>query len=369
MFNTFDITDFGAVADGRTDCTAAIQKALNAAGKVKGMVVIPPARFLCGYVKVPAYVTVKGDAAWDFKMDQGGSVLELNDPNAKCLFDITGAFGCSITGISMDGKDLGEDVNGIMLWWEDRLQSRKPYGGAEDTPAISDCRISNFSGDAVHFHNIWCFSIRHSMLCYSRNGLSLYGCDGFISDCWFSCNRQSGIDSRFFMSGTFTGNRIECNLGHGASFFDVGRVQFSNNDFDYNALCGFYAADANEDFRGNIVLTGNMFHVSGFESLDEKVPDKYKAHINISHAVNVIINGNSFIAEPYTAEKCGPSYAVTFSQLKSSLIINNTMQNGAYVKNLNNLGGHKAEVVVSQNVGAENTVPTNAKSAWPRFDD
>ena len=59
MFNTFDITDFGAVADGRTDCTAAIQKALNAAGKVKGTVVIPPARFLCGYVKVPAYVTVK----------------------------------------------------------------------------------------------------------------------------------------------------------------------------------------------------------------------------------------------------------------------------------------------------------------------
>ena len=31
MFNTFDITDFGAVADGKTDCTAAIQNTLDAA--------------------------------------------------------------------------------------------------------------------------------------------------------------------------------------------------------------------------------------------------------------------------------------------------------------------------------------------------
>ena len=42
---TFDIRDYGAVADGKTDCTQAIQNAVDTCGKRGGeMVVIPPGR-------------------------------------------------------------------------------------------------------------------------------------------------------------------------------------------------------------------------------------------------------------------------------------------------------------------------------------
>ena len=42
MKNVFDITAYGAVGDGRTDCTEAIRKALSDAAAVEGTVTVPP---------------------------------------------------------------------------------------------------------------------------------------------------------------------------------------------------------------------------------------------------------------------------------------------------------------------------------------
>ena len=92
MINCFDITDFGALSDGRTDCTKAIQAALDKAGEVEGKVIVPPGEYLCGYLRLPRNVTVKGTYAWEFGRN-GGSVLKLNDNKVPCLMDITAAFG------------------------------------------------------------------------------------------------------------------------------------------------------------------------------------------------------------------------------------------------------------------------------------
>ena len=45
MINVFDITEFGAVGDGVTDCTDAVQKAFDAAKDCKGQVVVPPGSY------------------------------------------------------------------------------------------------------------------------------------------------------------------------------------------------------------------------------------------------------------------------------------------------------------------------------------
>ena len=60
MINEFDISSFGAVGDGKTDCTAAIQAALDAAAQVEGCVRVPSGAFLCGELRVPAAVTLEG---------------------------------------------------------------------------------------------------------------------------------------------------------------------------------------------------------------------------------------------------------------------------------------------------------------------
>jgi hypothetical protein len=60
--DTVSVLDFGAVADGKTDSTAAFQKALDAVGKSGGGIVFAPRGnyFFTGNLTVPAAVTLKG---------------------------------------------------------------------------------------------------------------------------------------------------------------------------------------------------------------------------------------------------------------------------------------------------------------------
>ena len=366
MKHSFDITEFGAIADGNTDCTTAIQAALDEARKVQGKVVIPSGEYLCGYVKVPRHVMIQGTSAWSFSKN-GGSVLKLNDGKAPCILDITGAIGCTIDGICLDGGNLGAEVHGILIDKENRTQymeesAEGPTGG-EDTPTISNCRIGYFTGDAVHFWNVWCFSIRNSMLCYSRKGLFVHGCDCFITDNWFSYNREDGVYADFFMSGTFTGNRFECNYGNGVQMYSCGGLQFCNNYFDANEKHGFYSADADEDFRGNLNFIGNVFYRNGFKLSGRRFyEEESHTHISVAHATNVLISSNTF-----AADAGGPAYGVVIKELRNSVITNNTFMNASYKQNLVDFGGHKDDMIVSGNVGLNKVVCD--EKIWPRFAD
>ena len=169
MTNIFDITAFGAVGDGVTDNTAAIQSALDAAAECRGVVQVPPGNYMTGKLKMGKGVSLEGHSAWSFR-SYGSSFFTLNTADTDCLLDITGAFGCAIRGMSLNGQGLGTGVHGVKLYWD-----QYNGGSEEDTPTIDDCRIGNFSGDAVHLEHIWCFSVRHSMLSFSKAGLYIDG--------------------------------------------------------------------------------------------------------------------------------------------------------------------------------------------------
>ena len=75
---TFNIRSFGAVGDGATDDTAAIQLAIDEAGKKGGIVFVPPGRWLCrGHLELKMGVHLKGinetPQSWE---PQSGSILE-----------------------------------------------------------------------------------------------------------------------------------------------------------------------------------------------------------------------------------------------------------------------------------------------------
>jgi hypothetical protein len=73
----YDILDYGAVGDGRTDSTPAIQSAINAASVKGGIVLVPVGRFLCkGHLELKMGVHLKGlnevPQSWE---PQTGSIL------------------------------------------------------------------------------------------------------------------------------------------------------------------------------------------------------------------------------------------------------------------------------------------------------
>lgn len=72
----FNILDYGAAAGGETDCTAALQAALDAAGKVGGIVQVPGGRYLVkGHLSVPDDVTLEGTWRAPARSIGAGSVL------------------------------------------------------------------------------------------------------------------------------------------------------------------------------------------------------------------------------------------------------------------------------------------------------
>jgi polygalacturonase len=107
----FSVTDFGAVADGNTLNTKAIQAALDKASGSGGCVVIPAGVFLCGPL------TINGKTA--LKIEKGGILRLRNDVDA---YPATGNRYLNFINISgaADVKICGEgtiDGQGE-IWWK-----------------------------------------------------------------------------------------------------------------------------------------------------------------------------------------------------------------------------------------------------------
>ena len=85
MINVFDITEFGAVGDGVTDCTDAVQKAFDAAKDCKGQVIVPPGAYAVkGDLKLRGEgVSLVGMSAWSYR-NPGASAFILTNENAEC---------------------------------------------------------------------------------------------------------------------------------------------------------------------------------------------------------------------------------------------------------------------------------------------
>jgi polygalacturonase len=118
----FPITDFGAVADGRTDCTGAFAAAIaKCASSGGGRVVVPAGRFLTGAVHLRSNVNLH--------VSEGATILFSTDPRKYLPAVLTRFEGVEVMNYSpliyaMDCENVGVSGTGTLdgqadneHWW------------------------------------------------------------------------------------------------------------------------------------------------------------------------------------------------------------------------------------------------------------
>ncbi len=340
----FNVKDFGAKGDGKTGDTAAIQKALDAAGAVQGTVWFPAGVYRCHGLKVPPYVTLLADPVWIFKGEKVGSVLELDDPAASCLLDITGAFGVRVRGLVLNGiRKTPQPVHGIYLNNEEKWSKK------EDTFVFDDVKVMNFSGHGIYLKRIWLFIIRHSQCCYNGgDGVCIMGWDGFVTDNQFSANGGNGFGCETCGATVmFTANRVEWNKGYGLQLGAGDDWNVTGNSFDRNWGAGLCAIGTKA-----LTVTGNVFRRCGKDS-HQLAEGERSCQVRLEGCRGLAMTGNSCLAGRDDGGKglYTPQVGFILKNLAYSVISGNALYRGYMQDKIIDLGGHGEEFILKDNVG------------------
>ncbi len=342
-----NVRDYGARGDGRTDDTAAIQKALDTAGSTHGAVMIPEGNYLCSELRVPEGIGIYGMPAWSYRKGIG-TILTFTG-GGKCLINLTGAFGAYLFGLCLNGNNIDGEIHGILI-------DKPDYGTQEDTPRIDTCRVENFSGDGIRLERIWCFCVRHSHCFHNRGcGLRVRGWDGFILDNWFSGNGKAGYASYDEnASNTITGNRIEWNREGGIIIYGGSHYNITGNYIDRSGRCGIALLPGpNQRSCETITATGNVIYRSGKPEWG-KNDDYDSSHVRLESVKGLVFTGNALNSGRDDGGKgiYSPDFGIVMKKLESCVIKDNVQHNGAIKELMVDLGDHGEGVIIKDNVGS-----------------
>lgn len=342
-----DARAFGALGDGRADDTAALQRAIDAAAEKHGTVSLPPGTYLCSHLKLRPQTGLYSHPNFSYGAN-GGAVLKLNDPAAPCLLDLTGANGATVEGLCLDGANrMGTNVHGIMV-------DKPDYGRHEDAWRIERCRISGFSGHGLYLNRIWCFSIRHSMICFNKgNGIWIRGWDGFILDNWLSGNGSAGYGAYEENAAvTMTGNRIEWNASAGIEIRGGNHYNITGNYFDRSGGPGIKVVGRGQSSSKVITITGNVIYRSGAPNWG--LPEgPNNAHVYFDNVQGLTCTGNTANAGRDDGGKgaWSPRQGIVLHHLSDSIVKDNVLWRGALEKLVVDEGDHGDNVILRDNVG------------------
>jgi len=346
-----NVRNFGAAGDGKTDDTAALQRAIDAAAVTSSGVFLPPAVYISRELHVLPGIALVGIPAWNYS-GPGGSTLRLAASDSPGLLNLTDARGSTIDGLALDGRGLGQNVHGIFT-------QRTAYAEHEDGFRIERTQVAHFTGDGFHLDRAWCFSVRHCESMANRgDGLSLRGWDGFILDNWLSGNGRAGFAARDEnASVTFTANRVEWNTEENMVVVGGDGYQITGNFFDRAGTVGLALRQNPQSESWNkgpctqVSVTGNFVKRSGRFA---KPGSDDSAQILLQASTGVTCTGNVLESGRDDGNKgtWSPSFGIIWHGLENCVIANNVLHEGALQGLLVDQGGKGEGVVVKDNPGS-----------------
>ncbi|HNX34101.1 MAG TPA: glycosyl hydrolase family 28-related protein [Kiritimatiellia bacterium] len=339
----FNVRDFGAAGDGKTPDSAAVQKALDAAGAVSGTVYFPSGKYLCHDLKAQAHTTLLAEPQWGYRGD-AGAMLILDSEDADCVLNITGAFGVHLRGLFLQGKRTAKKaIHGIFL------NNPEKYSTQEDSIVIDDCKVERFSGHGVHLLRIWLFIIRHSIMQDNKGcGIQITGWDGFVTDNQLSGNGSHGFGCEGVGSTVmFTANRVEWNRGYGLYLCGGDTWNVTGNCFDRNWGAGVCALNMR-----TTTITGNIFRRCGKDS-NLLAEGERSCQVRLEECSGFTFVANACLAgrDDGGKGKYTPQVGFILRNLSFSVISSNTLFQGYMEEMVSDLGGHGKDYVFVNNVG------------------
>ena len=240
----YDILDYGAVGDGLTDSTLAIQNAIDAASVKGGIVLIPVGRFLCkGNLEIKMGVHLKGlnevPQSWE---PQTGSILMptegRNNDNEGAPGFIEMRTSTSLTGVTIYYPE--QNVDDIHPYpWTIRIRGNPshPKEVAFDVTVADVTLINSYNGIRAGPTE----NGRHRLIsvhgCVLRRGIMVdwTGDIGRIENVQFHCHFWGG---RAF-HGDF--DRVFAYMQHNLEAFIFGRTdwEYVTNTFVFPAKVGY----------------------------------------------------------------------------------------------------------------------------------
>jgi len=237
-----NIADFGAVGDGRTDCTAAIQKAIDAASQKGGVVVIPVGRWRCnGHLELKMGVHLSGlnQAPQSWEPATGSVLLPTEGRNHE-------------EGPAFLEMRSSTSLKGVTIYYpEQRVEDIRPY------PWTIHIRANPAHTNEVSFDS----TVENVTLINSYNGirtgptengrhrlLQINGCvlrRGILVDWTGDIGRIENVQfhCHFWAHPAFAGNwkRVFSYMQQNLEAFTFGRTdwEYVNNTFVFPAKVGY----------------------------------------------------------------------------------------------------------------------------------
>jgi len=352
--SVFNVMDFGAKGDGRTADSVAIQRALDAAGKIQGTVYFPSGTYRCHDLKVHSHTTILAEPQWGYG-STGGAILILDNTNADCVLNISDTYGCHIRGITIRRtENYSKRSHGIFL-------NNTVWSLRKNLSVIDEVSIQGFSGYGIYLSKVWGFIIRHSLISWNQNGgVCVHGRDGFVLDNQIGGNLSHGFIAEEFSSKVmFTANRIEWNRGYGVYLVGGDAWIVTGNCFDRN-----YGAAVFANAMNTSTFTGNIFRRNGKDATGLQEGTAECCQMLMQSCKGITVAGNVGFADADDGRdpsviKVSPKYLFWIKDNVDGIVTDNAFWNGYTTDMILDKGGNHADFLINDNVGSIQTLFPN----------